>query len=153
MVVLVLPNWTYSFKSWIFWSWMSHDLQMLGKARSLFIKEYNHRLFNWLVAFSLVMVIVGRFVIKFFLIEIGAWLLFIFLEIYTRMFWSAETLYYSPVWQFVVATWETIVYSPILDLDRLVIFLVIEYCSVFLSAFLVLIYVKLWNSYLLIPMP
>lgn len=41
-----------------------------------------------------------------------------FLEIYTRMFWSAETLYYSPVWHFVVATWETIVYSPILDLDR-----------------------------------
>lgn len=97
---------------------MSHDLQMLGKSRSLFIKEYNHRLYNWLVAFSLGMVIVGRFVVKFFLIEIGAWLLFIFLEIYTRMFWSAETLYYSPVWHFVVATWETIVYSPILDLDR-----------------------------------
>ncbi|KAG6575940.1 Guanylate-binding protein 4, partial [Cucurbita argyrosperma subsp. sororia] len=92
--------------------------KMLGKSRSLFIKEYNHRLFNWLVAFSLSMVIVGRFVIKFFLIEIGAWLLFIFLEIYTRMFWSAETLYYSPVWHFVVVTWETIVYSPILDLDR-----------------------------------
>nr|WRQ20306.1 guanylate-binding protein 5 [Citrullus colocynthis] len=92
--------------------------KMLGKSRSLFIKEYNHRLYNWLVAFSLGMVIVGRFVVKFFLIEIGAWLLFIFLEIYTRMFWSAETLYYSPVWHFVVATWETIVYSPILDLDR-----------------------------------
>ncbi|XP_031745154.1 atlastin-1 isoform X2 [Cucumis sativus] len=92
--------------------------KMLGKSRSLFIKEYNHRLYNWLVAFSLGMVIVGRFVLKFFLVEIGAWLLFIFLEIYTRMFWSAETLYYSPVWHFVVATWETIVYSPILDLDR-----------------------------------
>ncbi|KAA0059686.1 guanylate-binding protein 5 [Cucumis melo var. makuwa] len=91
--------------------------KMLGKSRSLFIKEYNHRLYNWLVAFSLGMVIVGRFVLKFFLVEIGAWLLFIFLEIYTRMFWSAETLYYSPVWHFVVATWETIVYSPILDLD------------------------------------
>lgn len=92
--------------------------KMLGKSRSLFIKEYNHRLFNWLVAFSLVMVIVGRFVVKFFLMEIAAWVLFIFLETYTRMFWSAESLYYNPAWHFIVATWETIVYSPVLDLDR-----------------------------------
>lgn len=93
-------------------------LQMLGKSKTLFIKEYNHRLFNWLVAFSLVMVVVGRFIIKFILLEIGAWILFIFLETYTRMFWSAESLYYNPVWHGIVATWETIVYSPILDLDR-----------------------------------
>lgn len=93
-------------------------MKMLKKSRALFIKEYNHRLFNWLVAFSLVMVVIGRFVIKFILIEIGAWLLFIFLETYTRMFWSAESLYYNPIWHFVVATWETLVYSPILDLDR-----------------------------------
>ncbi|KAJ7977320.1 Guanylate-binding family protein [Quillaja saponaria] len=93
-------------------------IKMMGKSRSLFIKEYNHRLFNWLVAFSLVMVVVGRFVIKFILIEIGAWILFIFLETYTRMFWSAESLYYNPAWHFIVATWETLVYSPILDLDR-----------------------------------
>ncbi|KAK9282046.1 hypothetical protein L1049_004958 [Liquidambar formosana] len=92
--------------------------KMLGKSQSLFIKEYNHRLFNWLVGFSLVMVVVGRFIIKFFLIEIGAWVLFIFLETYTRMFWSAESLYYNSVWHFIVATWETLVYSPILDVDR-----------------------------------
>ncbi|KAJ7972725.1 Guanylate-binding family protein [Quillaja saponaria] len=93
-------------------------MKMMGKSHSLFIKEYNHRLFNWLVAFSLFMVVVGRFVIKFLLIEIGAWILFIFLETYTRMFWSAESLYYNPVWHFIVASWETLVYSPILDLDR-----------------------------------
>ncbi|XP_019188539.1 PREDICTED: guanylate-binding protein 4 isoform X1 [Ipomoea nil] len=92
--------------------------KMMEKSRSLFIKEYNHRLFNWLVAFSLVMVVVGRFVIKFILVEIGAWVLFIFLETYTRMFWSAESLYYNPVWHVIVTTWETVVYSPILDLDR-----------------------------------
>ncbi|PWA63037.1 guanylate-binding family protein [Artemisia annua] len=92
--------------------------KMMGKSKSLFIKEYNHRLFNWLVAFSLVMVIVGRFIIKFILIEIGAWILFIFLETYTRMFWSPESLYYNPVWHGIVATWETLVYSPVLDLDR-----------------------------------
>ncbi|GMI98734.1 GUANYLATE-BINDING PROTEIN-LIKE 2 [Hibiscus trionum] len=93
-------------------------MKMMGKARSLFIKEYNQRLFNWLVAFSLVMVVVGRFIIKFILVEMAAWVLFIFLETYTRMFWSAESLYYNPVWHFIVTTWETIVYSPILDLDR-----------------------------------
>ncbi|KAL5988798.1 hypothetical protein ACLOJK_026900 [Asimina triloba] len=87
-------------------------------SRSLFIKEYNNRLFNWLVAFSLVMVVVGRFIVKFILLEIGAWAMFIFLETYTRMFWSAESLYYNPAWHFIVTTWETIVYSPILDLDR-----------------------------------
>lgn len=93
-------------------------VKMMGKARSLFIKEYNHRLFNWLVAFSLVLVIIGRFVIKFILIEVGGWVMFIFLETYTRMFWSPESLYYNPVWHAIVATWETLVYSPVLDLDR-----------------------------------
>uniref|UniRef100_A0A1D1ZEI7 Guanylate-binding protein 4 n=1 Tax=Anthurium amnicola TaxID=1678845 RepID=A0A1D1ZEI7_9ARAE len=93
-------------------------MKMLGKSRSLFINEYNHRLFNWMVTFSLVMVVVGRFVIKFILLEIGAWILFIFLETYTRMFWSAESLYYNPAWHFIVSTWEAIVYNPILDLDR-----------------------------------
>ncbi|KAK4848870.1 hypothetical protein QYF36_018198 [Acer negundo] len=93
-------------------------MKMLGKSRSLFIKEYNHKLFNWLVVFSLVMVVVGRFIIKFMLLEMGAWILFIFLETYTRLFWTAESLYYNPVWHFIVATWETLVYSPILDVDR-----------------------------------
>lgn len=93
-------------------------MKMLGRSRSLFIKEYNNRLFNWLVAFSLVMVVVGRFIIKFILVEIGAWIMFIFLETYTRMFWSAESLYYNPAWHVIVATWETVVYNPIVDLDR-----------------------------------
>ncbi|ONM10299.1 Guanylate-binding family protein [Zea mays] len=92
--------------------------QMLAKSRALFIKEYNNKLFNWLVTFSLVMVVIGRFVIKFFLLEIAAWVMFIFLETYTRMFWSAESLYYNPAWHIIVSSWETIVYSPILDLDR-----------------------------------
>ncbi|PWZ54378.1 hypothetical protein Zm00014a_029691 [Zea mays] len=92
--------------------------KMLAKSRALFIKEYNNKLFNWLVTFSLVMVVIGRFVIKFFLLEIAAWVMFIFLETYTRMFWSAESLYYNPAWHIIVSSWETIVYSPILDLDR-----------------------------------
>ncbi|XLU41675.1 hypothetical protein S245_036489, partial [Arachis hypogaea] len=92
---------------------------MLGKSKSQFIKDYNQRLFNWLVSFSLVMVVIGHFIIKFILIEMGAWLLFIFLETYTRMFWLAESLYYNPVWHFIVATLETLVYSPVLDLDRI----------------------------------
>ncbi|URE00026.1 GTP binding protein [Musa troglodytarum] len=93
-------------------------MKMLGKSRSLFIKDYNQRLSNWLVTFSLIVAIVGRFIIKFILLEISGWLMFIFLETYTRMFWSSESLYYNPAWHIIVSTWETIVYSPILDLDR-----------------------------------
>ena len=96
---------------------------MLARSRALFIKEYNNKLFNWLVIFSLIMVVIGRFVIKFFLLEIAAWVMFAFLETYTRLFWSSESLYYNPVWHVVVSTWETIVYSPILDLDRYALFL------------------------------
>ncbi|CAN6280986.1 unnamed protein product [Urochloa humidicola] len=99
--------------------------KMLVKSRALFIKEYNNKLFNWLVTFSLVMVVIGRFVIKFFLLEIVAWVMFIFLETYTRMFWSAESLYYNPAWHIIVSSWETIVYSPVLDLDRWAIPIVI----------------------------
>ncbi|KAI0497733.1 hypothetical protein KFK09_020967 [Dendrobium nobile] len=111
--------------------------KMLGKSRALFIKDYNNRLFNWLVTFSLVMVVVGRFVIKFFLLEIGAWVMFIFLETYTRMFWTSESLYYNPAWHFIVATWESIVYSPILDLDKWAIPL----------GSLLLIFVLYWRCY------
>ncbi|CAN6844390.1 unnamed protein product [Brassica oleracea] len=46
--------------------------KMMGNAQSLFIKEYNNRLFNWLVALSLVMVVVGRFIIKFILLKMAA---------------------------------------------------------------------------------
>ncbi|XP_047316053.1 guanylate-binding protein 4-like [Impatiens glandulifera] len=99
-------------------SYENRMMKMLDKSKSLFIKEYNHRLFNWLVTFSLVMVVIGRFLIKFILLEIGAWILFIFLETYTRLFWSPESLYYNSVWHVIVTTWETLVYSPILDLDR-----------------------------------
>jgi len=96
---------------------------MLARSRALFIKEYNNKLFNWLVIFSLVMVVIGRFLIKFFLLEVAAWVLLAFLETYTRLFWSSESLYYNPVWHMIVSSWETIVYSPVLDLDRSGIFL------------------------------
>ncbi|CAD6220864.1 unnamed protein product [Miscanthus lutarioriparius] len=69
--------------------------KMLARSRALFIKEYNNKLFNWLVIFSLVMVVIGRFLIKFFLLEVAAWVLFAFLETYTRLFWSSESLYYK----------------------------------------------------------
>ncbi|RLN34878.1 guanylate-binding protein 3-like [Panicum miliaceum] len=71
--------------------------KMLARSRALFIKDYNNKLFNWLVIFSLVMVVIGRFVVKFFLLEIAAWVMFDFLETYTRLFWSSESLYYNPV--------------------------------------------------------
>lgn len=91
---------------------------MLARSRALFIKEYNNKLFNWLAIFSLAMVVVGRFLVKFFLLEVAAWVMFAFLETYTRLFWSSESLYYNPAWHVIVSSWETVVYSPVLDLDR-----------------------------------
>lgn len=99
--------------------------KMLARSSALFIREYNNKLFNWLVAFSLIMVVIGRFIIKLFLLEIAAWVMFIFLETYTRLFWSSDSLYYNPVWHIIVSSWETIVYSPVLDLDRWAIPIVI----------------------------
>ncbi|KAE8777241.1 guanylate-binding protein 4-like [Hordeum vulgare] len=92
--------------------------KMLARSRALFIREYNNKLFNWLVIFSLTMVVIGRFVVKLLLLEVAAWVMFIFLETYTRLFWSSESLYYNPVWHAIVSSWEAIVYSPVLDLDR-----------------------------------
>lgn len=92
--------------------------KMLARSHALFVREYNNKLFNWLVAFSLIMVVIGRFVIKLLLLEVAAWVMFIFLETYTRLFWSSDSLYYNPVWHIIVSSWETIVYSPVLDLDR-----------------------------------
>uniref|UniRef100_R7W379 Guanylate-binding protein 4 n=1 Tax=Aegilops tauschii TaxID=37682 RepID=R7W379_AEGTA len=91
--------------------------KMLARSRALFIREYNNKLFNWLVIFSLTMVVIGRFVVKLLLLEAAAWVMFIFLETYTRLFWSSESLYYNPVWHAIVSSWEAIVYSPVLDLD------------------------------------
>uniref|UniRef100_A0A0D9WW79 GB1/RHD3-type G domain-containing protein n=1 Tax=Leersia perrieri TaxID=77586 RepID=A0A0D9WW79_9ORYZ len=99
--------------------------KMLARSRALFIKEYNNKLFNWLVTFSLVMIVIGRFVMKFFLLEVAAWVMFIFLETYTRLFWSSELLYYNPIWHMIVSSWETIVYNPVLDMDRWVIPIVV----------------------------
>ena len=90
-----------------------------GEGTVIIIKEYNNRLFIWLVALSLVMVVVGRFNYKVHFVKNGgAWILFIFLDTYTRMFWTVEFLFYNPVCYFIVGTWETVVYSPVLDLDR-----------------------------------
>lgn len=110
---------------------------MLGKSRSLFIKDYNDRLSNWLVIFSLTVAMVGRFIIKFFLLEIAGWAMFIFLETYTRMFWSSESMYYNPSWHVIVSTWETIVYSPFLDLDR----------QDFLNSFLILFQLSVHQTF------
>ncbi|VAI23739.1 unnamed protein product [Triticum turgidum subsp. durum] len=92
--------------------------KMLARSRALFIREYNNKLFNWLVIFSLTMVVIGRFIVKLLLLEVAAWVMFIFLETYTRLFWSSESLYYNPIWHAIVSSWEAIVYSPVLDLDR-----------------------------------
>ncbi|CAI5494657.1 unnamed protein product [Closterium sp. Naga37s-1] len=87
------------------------------RERSQFLKEYNQRLFNWLVIGSLVLVVIGRFVVKWVVVEVLAWALFVFLETYTRIFWSFDSLYLNPAWRTFVNVWEAVVYNPFIDLD------------------------------------
>ncbi|CAI5471277.1 unnamed protein product, partial [Closterium sp. Yama58-4] len=87
------------------------------RERSQFLKEYNQRLFNWLVIGSLVLVVVGRFMVKWVVVEVLAWALFVFLETYTRIFWSFDSLYLNPAWRTFVNVWEAVVYNPFIDLD------------------------------------
>ncbi|GJP43245.1 hypothetical protein CLOM_g2731 [Closterium sp. NIES-68] len=87
------------------------------RERSQFLKEYNQRLFNWLVIGSLVLVVIGRFVVKWVVVEVLAWALFVFLETYTRIFWSFDSLYLNPAWRSFVNVWEAVVYNPFIDLD------------------------------------
>ncbi|CAI5521770.1 unnamed protein product [Closterium sp. Naga37s-1] len=87
------------------------------RERSQFLKEYNQRLFNWLVIGSLVLVVVGRFMVKWVVVEVLAWALFVFLETYTRIFWSFDSLYLNPAWRTFVNIWEAVVYNPFIDLD------------------------------------
>eukprot|EP00897_Mesotaenium_endlicherianum_P008252 jgi/Mesen1/7455/ME000389S06798 len=91
---------------------------MWARERAQFLKDYNQRLFNWLVVFSLVVVVLARFVLKWVLLEFAAWALFVFLETYTRIFWSFEGLYYNAVWRAFIAVWEAVVFNPLLDMDK-----------------------------------
>lgn len=97
--------------------WCASGVQMWSRERGQFLKEYNQRLFNWLVVASLVLVVVGRFIIKWVIIEVVAWALFVFLEAYTRIFFSVEGLYYNQGWRTFVQVWESVVYNPLVDLD------------------------------------
>ena len=91
---------------------------MWARERTKFLKDYNQRLFNWLVVASLVIVVIARFILKWAILEALAWLLFIFLETYTRVFWSNEGLYYNRAWRVFVGVWEAVVFNPVIDLDR-----------------------------------
>eukprot|EP00850_Spirogloea_muscicola_P005528 SM000025S08423 [mRNA] locus=s25:657110:662613:- [translate_table: standard] len=92
--------------------------KMWIRERAQFVKDYNQRLFNWLVVFSLVMVVMARFFLKWAILEVCAWALFVFLETYMRMFSSAEGLKNNDTWRTVIAVWEAVVFNPLLDLDR-----------------------------------
>ena len=91
---------------------------MWARERTKFLKDYNQRLFNYLVVASLVAVVVARFVLKWAVLEALAWLLFVLLETYTRVFWSDEGLNYNRAWRVFVGVWEAVVFNPVIDLDR-----------------------------------
>ena len=53
----------------------------VGRARTHFLGEYNQKLYNGLLGLSVVGVVIYRFLLKNKLLELAAWLFFLFLEV------------------------------------------------------------------------
>ena len=57
------------------------------------------RLYNGLLAVTVVLVICYRFVIKNSFLEFVSWLLFLFLEVYPKLYIGSASFYESEWWQ------------------------------------------------------
>eukprot|EP00959_Pyramimonas_sp_CCMP1952_P192641 4028136-Pyramimonas_sp.AAC.1 len=76
------------------------------------------RLYNGLLAVTVVLVICYRFVIKNSFLEFVSWLLFLFLEVYPKLYIGSASFYESEWWQQGVTVWEMIAYNTIIDLEK-----------------------------------
>jgi len=91
----------------------------IGRQRLHFLSAYNQRLYNGLLAMSVVLVVCYRFVMKNGFLEFVAWLMFLFLEVYPKLYvGSANTFYESDTWQQGVTVWEMIAYNKVIDLEK-----------------------------------
>lgn len=78
-----------------------------------FTQNYNSRLYKFMIVFSLVDIVLARFVLKFQIAEVLGWFVFLFLEGYPQFIGSSETMYASGWWQALVSIWEFVAYNAI----------------------------------------
>ncbi|KAK3267048.1 hypothetical protein CYMTET_24369, partial [Cymbomonas tetramitiformis] len=92
----------------------------LSRGRSHFKQSYNQRLFNGLLAITVLCVVVHRFVIKNSLMELLGWAGFGFLELYPKLYFGSATSFYeSNLWLQLAAVWEVLAFNPVLDLEEM----------------------------------
>lgn len=100
----------------------SSQAERLNKAwrreHARFTHDYNDKLFNGLVLLLLVDILVFRFVIKSSLLETVGWILFVFLQVYPKLYLSGGSMYEAAWWGILVKVWEALVYNPVLDLEQ-----------------------------------
>ena len=83
-----------------------------------FNKDYNEKLYNGLVIVSLAMILVCRFVITAALGESVGWIVFIFLQLYPKMFIGESSMYDAGWWQVLADWWEAVVYNKAFDMEK-----------------------------------
>jgi len=88
------------------------------RARRQFLNDYNNRLFQGMVIFALVMIAVFRFLVSIPPLELAGWVLFLGLEGCGQLGLAGEVLYQSRAWRVLLYAWETLIYNPLMDLER-----------------------------------
>ncbi|KAK9834025.1 hypothetical protein WJX81_004222 [Elliptochloris bilobata] len=88
----------------------------LRRERLRFTQSYNDRLFGGLVVASLAAIVVFRFVLRVGALETAAWVAFVFLQVYPKLFLNGGSMYETAWWRVLVTVWEALVYNPLIDL-------------------------------------
>lgn len=83
-----------------------------------FKHDYNDKLYNGLVLLLLVDILMFRFVIKFSVLESLGWVVFLFLQVYPKLYLNGGSMYEAHWWAILVRIWEMLVYNPLLDLEK-----------------------------------
>lgn len=82
-----------------------------------FMSDFNQKILNGLTMFSLALVIVGRFVLQIAIMEFVGWIIFIFLEIYPKIFFFNNNMFEQVWWKDTLIVYEKIVYNTFYDLN------------------------------------
>lgn len=82
-----------------------------------FMNGYNDKLLNGIIMVSLVGVLSGRFLLRSGLLELTSWAVFGFFEVAPKLALD-RSLYDSSLWRWTTWLWESVIYNPLIDLDK-----------------------------------
>lgn len=101
-----------------------HNLERLKHAwereEARFQRDFNDKLLNGIIVLSIIIIVAFRFIIKWALGETAGWIIFVFLQVYPKLFiGSSSSMYETKGWHTVVSCWEAVINNPIIDLERM----------------------------------